>query len=156
MSFDYEGFEKICVCRYPVLSACGRFPVGDAPTAPEIFVTPTLLPDEPPPARAEFEFKTDFSKHNVPYSEILSGGPPKDGIPAICFHCGCQGVAEAKRTGHTGPSRKRCKGISNSNSDLARDCERYCRRRTTPGHLLPIVQYSYCIQTYSQWRGARL
>ncbi|MEW5941393.1 MAG: DUF3179 domain-containing protein [Chloroflexota bacterium] len=30
-----------------------------------------------------FEFKTDFSKHSVPYSEILSGGPPKDGIPAI-------------------------------------------------------------------------
>ncbi len=25
----------------------------------------------------------DFSKHNIPTSEILSGGPPKDGIPAI-------------------------------------------------------------------------
>ena len=46
-------------------------------------VTPTVLPDEPPPARAESEFKTDFSKHTVPYSEILSGGPPKDGIPAL-------------------------------------------------------------------------
>jgi hypothetical protein len=45
--------------------------------------TPTLLPNESPPARAAFEFKTDFSKHSVPYSEILSGGPPKDGIPAI-------------------------------------------------------------------------
>lgn len=44
--------------------------------------TPTLLPDESPPG-ATFEFKTDFSKHSVPYSEILSGGPPKDGIPAI-------------------------------------------------------------------------
>ncbi len=29
------------------------------------------------------EWKTDFSKHSVPLSEILSGGPPKDGIPAI-------------------------------------------------------------------------
>jgi hypothetical protein len=46
-------------------------------------VTPTLLPDEPPPARATSEFKTDFSKHSIPYSEILSGGPPKDAIPAI-------------------------------------------------------------------------
>ncbi len=47
-------------------------------------VTPTLLsPDEPPPLGAEREFRTDFSKHSVPYSEILSGGPPKDGIPAI-------------------------------------------------------------------------
>ena len=43
----------------------------------------TVLPGEPPPARVEAEFKTDFGKHTVPYSEILSGGPPKDGIPAI-------------------------------------------------------------------------
>jgi hypothetical protein len=27
--------------------------------------------------------KTDFSKHSVAFGEILSGGPPKDGIPAI-------------------------------------------------------------------------
>lgn len=46
-------------------------------------VTPTFLPDEPPPARAQSEFKTDFRKHSVLYSEILSGGPPKDGIPAL-------------------------------------------------------------------------
>ncbi len=43
----------------------------------------TLLPEEPPPPGAEDQFKTDFSKHSVPYAEILSGGPPKDGIPAI-------------------------------------------------------------------------
>jgi hypothetical protein len=42
-----------------------------------------LLPSEPPPAGAEREFTTDFSRHTVPYGEILSGGPPKDGIPAI-------------------------------------------------------------------------
>ena len=54
------------------------------PTSTPIPVlTPTLLPNESPPARATFEFKTDFSKHSVPYSDILSGGPPKDGIPAI-------------------------------------------------------------------------
>ncbi|HUF39540.1 MAG TPA: DUF3179 domain-containing protein [Anaerolineales bacterium] len=45
--------------------------------------TPALLPEETPPAGAEFEFTTDFSKHTVPYGEIHSGGPPKDGIPAI-------------------------------------------------------------------------
>jgi hypothetical protein len=28
-------------------------------------------------------FKTDFGIHSVPCSEVLSGGPPKDGIPAI-------------------------------------------------------------------------
>jgi Protein of unknown function (DUF3179) len=43
----------------------------------------TLLPNEAPPPGAENSFSTDFSKHTVPYSEILSGGPPKDGIPAI-------------------------------------------------------------------------
>lgn len=29
------------------------------------------------------EWKTDFTKHSVPLNEIMSGGPPKDGIPAI-------------------------------------------------------------------------
>jgi thiol-disulfide isomerase/thioredoxin len=42
-----------------------------------------LEPAERPPAGAESQFKTDFTKHSVPYDEILSGGPPKDGIPAI-------------------------------------------------------------------------
>lgn len=45
--------------------------------------TPALLPDESPPPGATFEFKTDFGKHSVPYSDILSGGPHKDGVPAI-------------------------------------------------------------------------
>ncbi len=43
----------------------------------------TLLPEESPPPGAPSEFATDFSKHIVPYSEIISGGPPKDAIPAI-------------------------------------------------------------------------
>src|SRR3989449_10971831 len=29
------------------------------------------------------EWKTDFTKHSGPLNEIMSGGPPKDGIPAI-------------------------------------------------------------------------
>jgi hypothetical protein len=85
------------------LSACRPVPAGgtpavstliptDVPSSPvpngtfssvDDSVTPTFLPDEPPPARAQSEFKTDFSKHSVRYSEILSGGPPKDGIPAL-------------------------------------------------------------------------
>ena len=28
-------------------------------------------------------WKTDFGRHSVPLTEIMSGGPPKDGIPAI-------------------------------------------------------------------------
>ncbi|HEY4665955.1 MAG TPA: DUF3179 domain-containing protein [Anaerolineales bacterium] len=50
----------------------------DDPTAP---AEPT--PDTPPPFGAEREFRTDFSRHSVDYAEVLSGGPPKDGIPAI-------------------------------------------------------------------------
>ncbi len=57
-------------------------------------MTPTLLPNESPPSGATSQFKTDFSKHSVPYSEILSGGPPKDGIPAI-DHPKFVSVAEA-------------------------------------------------------------
>jgi hypothetical protein len=40
------------------------------------------LSDRPPPG-AEVEFRTDFSRHTLDYAEVLSGGPPKDGIPAI-------------------------------------------------------------------------
>jgi hypothetical protein len=48
-------------------------------TEPEV----EFLPEEPPPSGAQREFSTDFGRHTVPYSEILSGGPPKDGIPAL-------------------------------------------------------------------------
>ncbi len=78
-----------------VLSACAAAPLaptGDAQSAPAATearlaavarAEPSLLPPEPPPAGAEREFTTDFTRHTVPYAEILSGGPPKDGIPAI-------------------------------------------------------------------------
>ena len=36
-----------------------------------------------PPAGAQREFSTDFSISAVSFDEILSGGPPKDGIPSI-------------------------------------------------------------------------
>jgi hypothetical protein len=53
-------------------------------TSPTTATIPILLPDdEPPPPGAEREFSTDFSIHSVSYDEILSGGPPKDGIPAL-------------------------------------------------------------------------
>ena len=36
-----------------------------------------------PPAHLTQGWKTDFTKHSVPYSEITRGGPPRDGIPPI-------------------------------------------------------------------------
>jgi len=38
--------------------------------------------DSPPVAGSE-SWRTDFTKHTVPLEEVVSGGPPKDGIPAI-------------------------------------------------------------------------
>jgi hypothetical protein len=37
----------------------------------------------PPPDSLTSGWTTDFSRHSVPLEEIRSGGPPKDGIPAI-------------------------------------------------------------------------
>lgn len=41
-----------------------------------------LLPPESPPFSTT-NWRTDFSRRTVEWSEILSGGPPKDGIPSI-------------------------------------------------------------------------
>ncbi|MDE0228324.1 MAG: DUF3179 domain-containing protein [Spirochaetaceae bacterium] len=54
-----------------------------APAPGTVAANPELLAEEPAPRGAAREFKTDFARHTVPYSDVLSGGPPKDGIPAI-------------------------------------------------------------------------
>ena len=41
-----------------------------------------IVDDAPPPFRTS-GFSTDFSRRTVSWGEILSGGPPKDGIPAV-------------------------------------------------------------------------
>ena len=71
-----------------ILTACAptpppTIPASDSPAADPARPTPTSLPAESPPRGAASEFTTDFSKHSIPYSEVLSGGPPKDGIPSI-------------------------------------------------------------------------
>jgi hypothetical protein len=64
----------------PVQTAAGRTTTSLTSFTPAAC---KLLPPETPPEFATVEFKTDFGKHCVPYDEILSGGPPKDGIPAL-------------------------------------------------------------------------
>ena len=61
----------------------GEEPSGDAGSRSAKPASAALGPEDARPEGAEGEFATDFSRHSVPYSEILSGGPPKDGIPAI-------------------------------------------------------------------------
>ena len=43
----------------------------------------TVLLDDPVPNRLTYGWETNFDLHSVPYSEIVSGGPPRDGIPPI-------------------------------------------------------------------------
>lgn len=67
------------------LSACagGAAPPPTDNASEGITSSRPLLPDELP-FGIELEFpKTDFSKHSIPYNEVTSGGPPRDGIPAI-------------------------------------------------------------------------
>ncbi|HAL49154.1 MAG TPA: hypothetical protein DCP37_15500 [Dehalococcoidia bacterium] len=45
--------------------------------------TATPFPTDDVPARLVRNWATDFTKHSVAYSEIISGGPPRDGIPPI-------------------------------------------------------------------------
>jgi hypothetical protein len=53
-----------------------------AATAAEPMIDPQLA-DEDVPTSLTREFNTDFSRRAISFSEVLSGGPPKDGIPAI-------------------------------------------------------------------------
>lgn len=90
-----------------LLAACAKVVLANptTPNAGETSVAGTTAPEEaagaaqrpeppiavtvdPPsevraPSGAEREFRTDFSRHTIDYAEVLSGGPPKDGIPAI-------------------------------------------------------------------------
>jgi hypothetical protein len=67
-----------------ILTACAA---GTPPASPTAMTAATPTPTEdttvevPPGAGAEFS--TDFSKSNVDLGDVISGGPPKDGIPSI-------------------------------------------------------------------------
>lgn len=52
------------------------------------------LSGRPAASQSAEHWRTDFSRHTVPLEEIVSGGPPKDGIPAL-DHPRFVSVAEA-------------------------------------------------------------
>ena len=72
-------------------AACGRIPekaavepAATAVTSEAEAVQPSPTPELDGDIRfSTYGWKTDFSKHSVPLSEIISGGPGKDGIPPI-------------------------------------------------------------------------
>jgi hypothetical protein len=64
-------------------SSTGHPVRGEDENEPTVEPTRAFLPAQEAPKGAAREFSTDFSKSTVDFNEILSGGPPKDGIPAI-------------------------------------------------------------------------
>ena len=61
-----------------------------------LFLVTSLVAAAPGHAQISGDWRTDFSKHTVPLEEIVSGGPPKDGIPAI-DHPEFESVGDADR-----------------------------------------------------------
>ena len=63
-------------------------PTPESTSTPPTVAAPTSTPvtdreGQKLPISLTFGWKTDFGKHSVPYSEIIRGGPPRDGIPPI-------------------------------------------------------------------------
>jgi hypothetical protein len=76
-----EGAESTTTAL-PVTSAPDTAEEMPSTTAAEPMIDPQLA-DEDVPTSLTREFSTDFSRRTISFSEVRSGGPPKDGIPAI-------------------------------------------------------------------------
>ena len=70
------------------------FPLTGLALVLSALVLPAVALAGPEEWRREWP-RTDFSRHSLPYDEFVSGGPPKDGIPAI-DHPPFVSVAEAR------------------------------------------------------------
>ena len=102
------------------------------------------------------EWKTDFTKYSVPLDEIMSGGPPKDGIPAIDtpqfdavpdadkWLKPREPVILLERAGEARAYHSSA-GLRRPLGDLARDRQRYRGRAAGGGHVLSIVQHVHRI-----------
>lgn len=92
----------ITIITAMVLAACQPNSISEteigisnqiSPEVPTESISPQPTPTQPPqvanppnqiqPNGVESEFTTDFSITSIDFNEVLSGGPPKDGIPAI-------------------------------------------------------------------------
>lgn len=92
----FKKFSFLTLLLILVLAACAPTldtPEDGLPAEPQVDVpgageqtAPIEIPDDlgVPPSDALSEFPlTDFTRHSVSYNDILSGGPPRDGIPPI-------------------------------------------------------------------------
>jgi len=69
-----DGGEAVAVSADAPEGGAGEY------EAPEL---PADLQDQSPPGGAGGQFTTDFSRATISYDQVMSGGPPKDGIPSI-------------------------------------------------------------------------
>ena len=103
--------------------------------------------------------KTDFSKHSVAFEEIMSGGPPKDGIPSIDdpqVRPAVRGEGpRGDRTGGELQDRRRRPRLPAADPDLARDRQRHGGRRSGLRHLLPALQLGDRVRPQARRPGAR-
>jgi hypothetical protein len=75
------GLMALAACApADTATPAATLPAGERPATP---LPATLAAEAILPGFASAEFKTDFTRHSVPFGEIFSGGPPKDGIPPI-------------------------------------------------------------------------
>jgi hypothetical protein len=75
------GLMALAACApADTATPAATLPAGERLATP---LPATLAAEAIPPGFASAEFKTDFTRHSVPFGEIFSGGPPKDGIPPI-------------------------------------------------------------------------
>lgn len=79
--FMLTGLLALVGCTVPPTAVEQSAPPV-APAAATGQATAALQPSAPPPFSI-IGWETDFTKRTVVWDEVLSGGPPKDGIPAI-------------------------------------------------------------------------
>ena len=79
----------------------------------------------------------DFTKHSIPLDDILSGGPPRDGIPALLDpqFISAKKAADSLKPGDKVIGRK-SQGLSHPHTDLSRTGQRPDRGYSTPGQLV--------------------
>ncbi len=82
---EQQGSQTVVEAAEPVAEQQGSQTVVEAA---QLVVKPevTILTDDDRPSRlraATSAWNTDWNRHTVDYNELLSGGPPRDGIPSI-------------------------------------------------------------------------
>lgn len=79
----------------PSVETAPKTPTADSSPTAQIIPTPKPQLDiQDKPSFSTLGWKTDFSRHSIPYAEIISGGVPRDGIPPI-YNPKFETVAEA-------------------------------------------------------------